>query len=336
MGVDTKQYPQYDYGVNSTHYYVTKFYQAHKFLNDLLSGTITSYSTTSLFQNDSDYITSVRMFPFDLSKIWEMGNTLGYVYLGKKTLSYSDYAFDIPYASGNYAPVKKWFSFTLTRTHNNFLDYPPYTKAKLNIPMFTSVDLPLELCYGYEIETYLSVDVRTGSATVSLFRKTDGLQIYTETRNISIELPFGKSNEEEQQRNRILQGISIGGSAIGLLVGAYTGNPLISSASIGMLTKNVTQAINNEVDRFNSSSGLNGSTSTYMNSKDITLVVETPKDVTVPDVALKGGVCKQNLSLSTVTGYTEIGEIHFNPMGNDIYDDEISELNDLLRDGIIL
>ena len=35
------------------------------------------------------------------------------------------------------------------------------------------------------------------------------------------------------------------------------------------------------------------------------------------------------------TGYVEIGDIHFDPKNNDIYQNEISEIISLLRDGVI-
>ena len=40
-------------------------------------------------------------------------------------------------------------------------------------------------------------------------------------------------------------------------------------------------------------------------------------------------------SLSLYTGYVEIGEIHFNPFNEVIYQDEITEIVTLLKDGVI-
>ena len=39
--------------------------------------------------------------------------------------------------------------------------------------------------------------------------------------------------------------------------------------------------------------------------------------------------------MSTLSGYVEIGEIHFDPKNADIYQDEITEIVELLQKGVI-
>ena len=43
-----------------------------------------------------------------------------------------------------------------------------------------------------------------------------------------------------------------------------------------------------------------------------------------------------NIGSLTSNNYIEVGEIHFNPKGNEIYQDEISEIVALLKSGVIL
>lgn len=335
MSIDTREYPHYNYPVNSTKYYACVFAQAEQFIHDIIDGTLSGFDVSALFQNSRDYVSNIRIYPFNINKIYSVSVTPESTFmLGKKALTSSDYQF---YSTGlSSIPNKKWFSFTLTRYFNNFLDFNPYTQIKLYVPLFSTIDLPLEQCYGNTIDGYLSIDLKTGMGTLSLFNHSTGLMIYTETKQIGIELPMGSSNEEEQQRNRILQTITVTGSVIGTIVGAYMGNPLITAGSVGMLTKNIANSLQNEVDRFSSHSGVNGTVSTYMNSKEILLIFERPKNVRYPNYSLKGGVCNKNLSLDTVNGYTEIGEIHFNPQNTVIYDNEESEIIELLRTGVIL
>ena len=40
-------------------------------------------------------------------------------------------------------------------------------------------------------------------------------------------------------------------------------------------------------------------------------------------------------TLSSFSGYVEVGEIHFDPMNADIYQDEITEIVELLQKGVI-
>lgn len=316
--------------------YVFDFTGFYGFCNSLIDGTINSgsYAITNFFTSFSDYVVKAQIYPFSLDNFFDVTSVTS-MYFGKTSITQNGYYLTIN-GSGQGAPIKKWCSIALSRTFNNFLDFAPYTKIQLYLPFFDIIDLPLEKCYGYNIDVYLSIDQHTGKSTVWLVRYEDGLMIYTNSTKLSIDLPLGKTNAEEKERNNILQAVSGLGSAIGLAVGVYTGNPLVTAGSVGMLTKNVTSALNNNVDRLTSYKGGAESVDKWVCDKNIYLIAYRPQNIKYPDYHLKGAPNRTNDYLYNYSGYTEIGEIHFNPSGYDIYDDEISELTDLLRNGVIL
>lgn len=340
MGRDVRNYVNItsDLYTRSEKVYVLSDSTVNQFFTDLTNGTISGFGVANFFMQTSDYVTKLHYIPIDISKFAYGGlHTGGSIILGNKTLT--DYSFDTPVVSGEWLPSIKLFETgTITRTLNNYLDYEPYTKIKIYVPYFETIDLPLELVYGKTVCGYVSLDVRTGRYVLYLYTNDGTVERLFASRetNIAIEVSIGKTNAEEIKRNNVLQSISMIGSVIGLGVGAYSGNPLITAGSVGMLTKNVTQAINNNVNHLTSVKGGNANRTELSVDKHIYLIKEVPQNVRYPNYALKGGVCKKNLSLSGVTGYTEIGEIHFNPSNVEIFDDEINEIIDLLRSGVIL
>ncbi len=334
MSIDTTKYANY-YATPSEFSYLLDWSQSWTILDNLIKGTLTGYDVSGFFQSNSDYVTNLRYYPFEVSKICNdvLQSTTG-LHLGKA--SFTQFT---PYIIRNQssAPVKKWFEFSLSRYFNNFLDFAPYTKVKLMVPFFDSFDLPLEICYTQtKIEGYLTLDVKTGLMRFSLFTG-GGLFLFDKTIKIGIDIPLGKSNAEEIQRNNVLQAISFGGSLFGLGLGVASGNPLITAGSAGLLTKNIAQAMNNNVDRLSSYQSNSGDNTSLSCDKDIRLLIERPKDVRFPDIAIKGRVCRRKTTLDNLkNNYTEIGDIIFNPSNEVIYDDEISEIVDLLKSGVIL
>lgn len=312
------------------------------FLMDLIGGDITGYGLSGLFQDNSSYVSKAMFFPFDLSKLYnltELTNTM-WIRLGKITIGASTYSYDTTHKVHQIDGLKgvsycKWFEVTVTRTHNNFLDFAPYTKIMLQIPYFGLIDLnPIDVYKG-KISVYLVIDVRSGYATIYI-ENNDGTIICEKTSKVAVDISIGKSNAEEIRRSNLLESISILGQVGMIASGVASGQPLVAGMGVSLLTKTATETINNNITRLSSLSGNGDSRDKQAQDGTIYVITETPKNITVPDVALKGGVCKKNLALSSVTGYTEIGEIHFNPMGYEIYDDEISEIEQLLRNGVHL
>lgn len=321
--IDYNRLPTMQYRMNIT--------TLELFLHDILDGTVTSYSISSLFQNDDDYIINIVFYPINLDDVVVSGSTSTDVYLGKKKLT--DYTVkDIVLTK----PFVTIATFNITRNFNNFLDFAPFTRIWLNVPFFEPIEIPTDVAYspnGFDL--HFSIDLFTNHATIYLEKKDGKIVIDSRSAKIGIEIPWGRSNAQEIQRNNVLQMISIMGGLVSTGVGIATNNPISAVAGIGMLTKNVTQALSNNVEHLTGYKGSTGNRDELCVKKDIYLRFERPTNIRYPDYNLRGGVCKKNLVLSNVTGYTEIGQIHLENFDT-ATESELNEIESLLRTGVIL
>ena len=313
------------------------------FLNDIISGDITGYSITNLFQDNSSYVTKAMFFPFDISSLYSTTNLVSgnYICLGKLQKDVANYV------NGTNKQIKqvnrmntttanlKWFTFTITRNFNNFLDFNPYTKIYIDVPFFGLTEInPIDAYLG-EMSVYLIVDVRTGYATIYI-DNNDGVTVVHKRVKIAVDISIGKTNAEDIRRNNLLESISLI-TQIGVVAsGIASGNAVSAGVGVGLIGKTIGDTINNNVSRLENISGGGDGRDLQVQDGTIRILIERPTDVKYPNYSLKGGVCRKNDYLENVTGYTEIGEIHFDAKGYDIYDDEIEELTALLRDGVIL
>lgn len=305
-------------------------YQLNAFLTDLTAGTISGYNLTNFFTELSSYVTKVMYFPIDVDKFAIVPSaTSPDIIMGNKSFSYENTPI-------NFMLEKtKYFEFTPSRNFNNFLDFAPYTRYRLYIPYFPIIDLDPQVIYGHTVECYLSLDFRNGKFKTFIYLDDTELIESRET-NIGIEISIGKSNEDDIRRNNVLQSISMLGSLVTMGVGVATENPLAIGAGVGMVTKSVTGAIANNVSRLTGYQGGNGSITELSVDKNPKIIIERPQNVNAPDRSLKGAPCRKNKVLNTLSGYTEIGNINFDPNGEDIYNDEMTELIELLHAGVIL
>lgn len=330
--MDDTNYGIHSMGWASERKYAMTGQDFSKFIADVLNGTIHSWSLSGLFQNDNDYLISYRYYPIDLDKFVNYGTYSTSFDVGQISVSYNNYPIN---TEKNYI---KWFETTISREFGNFLDFEPYTKITLYCPYFESVQIPAtKLVYGNTITGYLSLDLRGGY--LSLFVYCNNVLLAMRRCKIAIDIPMGKSNEQEQQRNNILQAIGLTSGLISTGTGIATGNPLAVVGGVSIASHEVMKAIANNVDRLVSYTGSNGATDGLCVDKTIRIVKERP----ITTESQSGGYAhsyglplNRVMSLSSLTGFTRIGEIHFNPSNEEIYDDEVSEIVDLLQSGVIL
>ena len=301
------------------------------FLHDILSGTLTNFSLASFFQQNSDYITSISFYPVDTNLFISASATLSVIPIGNKLATATNPVKSIVYWK-NYVQL---FSLSIARVYDNFLDFEPYTRIKLSIPYFGFVDIPTEYAYTDDINGYVSIDFSSGKATLYVYRGTTTL-ITTKTVQISVSVPIGKTNAEDQQRNKVLHGIQAGISGGIIALGVSAGNPLITGAGVAKAGSILTNALNDSLIRLTSYDGGDGNTSMLAVDKSVRRIVERPQNVVMPDAHLVGKPCRQTLSLASLTGFTKVGDIHFDPQGERIFQDEMDEIVNLLHAGVIL
>jgi len=335
MSIDGRNYLIYEQ-TNTEFKYLLPYGDVNLIIQMIIGGAFTNFQQSDFFQQTSDYITKILFLPFFVQKFFPEYNvnikddTLHVGKLDASAISTLNLMKPLPYL--------KIFEFTVTRKFNNFLDFAPYRKLTLFIPYFKELNLDPQMIYGNTITGYMSVDFTTGNATMYIYASKDGVDklLDAQTANFGIEVSIGRTNAEEQRRNRALQGIEIVGSVAGAVVGTYTGQPLVTAASITKLTHSFTKALANEVTRLTGYKGSTGTRNSLAIDKSIYLIDDFPTIISQPDASLVGKPCRQVKNLSSLTGYTQVGEINFNRLGFHIYDDEISEIVSLLKSGVIL
>lgn len=301
------------------------------FMSDFLDGTITNYSFSGFLQNNNDYVVKASYVPLELEHfmVGYTGPRTSNMTLGKVDLpSYECFGFSY------WKSYLKIFSQSITRTYNNFLDYSPYTRYYLYVPYFNIIEIEPERVYGHTLDCYLSFDAISGILKLFLYLDDNKL-LSSQSIKISIDVPVGKTNAQEIDRNNIMNAISTIGSLVGMGIGAYSGNALITAGSAVKFTSAINNAIKTNI-KTASTQGMNGNFCDLGIDKTIRLIRETVSNVTKPNASLVGLPCNQNYTLSLLTGYTKVGNINFNPSGYEIYNDEISEIVELLKSGVIL
>ncbi len=331
MAIDTQDYNIYKQHV-TTWKYIFDWSVLNSLLNDLIKGTITGYSISDLFSNNSDYFISVMWYPLKVELFIDgTPATTSSITIGKKTnLAYTCCEFG---SNGKQKPAYKICTISLTREFNNFLDFAPYTKFKLFIPFFEFFELDGKDLYGHTLDVYMSVDFNSGKGAVNLY--IDDTYLYaTKSTQLGIEIPIGKSNAEEQKRNLILHGLNLIGDIGGM---ALSGGNAISGAGLFKgYFKDASGLLASQVDHMTGYKGGGGDINMLTQYKKVILIKEKPNVSYTPVASLEGKKCNKYLSLSSLTGYTEVGEIHFNPSNAKIYNDEITEIVSLLKQGVIL
>lgn len=308
-----------------------------EFIRALLNGTITNYetkstTTDSLFlQNSSDYVTKITYYPVKLDVFNANVPTVS-IDIGNAIWNSFPSGSTPLYISKSVTSIK-WFEHTETRVYNNFLDFEPYTVFTLYVPFFDAIKLPTKYFYD-GICGYIAIDFVSGVASLYITNST-GKVVYTvKQAQMGIDISIGATNAEEQKRNRVLMGLSIGASLVTMGIGAVSGNPLALVGAVGLGAKAVSQTLQNNVDTYSGHAGTGGRDG-LATERDIILFKEYPSGVTFPDKTLRGKPCKQNLSLSTLTGYTQIGEIHIENI-NTATSEELELIENNLKSGVIL
>ena len=339
MGYDNTNFKVYSQTCTEHKYYLT-YANINTFLQQIMNGAYSGWqATNNFFQNTSEFITSIIFYPFSIMHYFPQYTTNykdAKIYIGN-VLSNID-AIDLVLP----LPTLELFSFSVTRRFNNFLDYAPYTKFTLLVPLFKSFELDPQVIYGKTIKGYLSVDFTSGDATLYIY--ADTVFIDSVRTKIGINVSIGRTNKGEMARNQTLidlqTAINVVGSVAGMAGGAITGNAVLTVGSAINLGKTVTEgglkSLQNAVLKLTNYQGSSGTRDTLPIDKEVYLIEEYPTVTYSPTPSLYGKPCAQYKTLSTLSGYTKVGNIHFNPSGADIYNDEINEIVTLLQAGVIL
>ena len=135
------------------------------------------------------------------------------------------------------------FNTLVPSKYNNFLDYAPYTKIYLYLPLTEPFELDYLTFKGQTFEVQLSIDFQTAVLTWYIGISLNGMFkcIFKRQTEVGIEIPIAKTNTAEigQARNNILIS-ALGNSVKGLGLagaGALMSEPSMMNQALGTQMK---------------------------------------------------------------------------------------------------
>lgn len=308
-------------------------------------------------------INSVLFLPFDPQVAFNTGTSAQTLLIGlpdSKALCSDDkfhYLYDIPSgvvtrqvrkSAYGTSPYLILADFTFPDCSDNYYLHEPYTIYEIYIAFVGWVKVDISQVSNKRILIYYTLDYQTGNGTAYLYNKTDGKIIYSCGCQLGVKLDIISSNalelSRERQATQLNTLIGLLASAVSIGAGVVTENPVAIAGGVLSAGKTIANAVNKERMMFERAQVTYGSGDAGLHSNLATLIRRTyNKKILLTDPYefdkykhMQGIPCNRYLSLTNFTGYTEIGEIHFNPKNYRIYQDEISEIVELLQKGVIL
>lgn len=295
--------------------------------------------------NYKDYIVACIEYPFDLlagSSPTAIGLSIdGQLITGVGVYKYEDTP---QILSGIIRNTQ--FSFPL---RSSFMDLEPYTTYELYLPyrgwielngsQVTSTDESLVIQVSY------AINMLDGSAMVFVTEETNELLLYSSPCQIGISIPFNNDNSNELALRRTQTSMNmIFTSLIGMMDMGKNG-ATGDFASMGKSWMKTSQELYNshmglqllqKHANAQISSGEIGLYAPQYARTRVTKSVEVFENLELQDYAdLYGLPCNKPLQLSTLSGYTEVGEIHLHDFDT-ATDNEIDMVENELHNGVIL
>ena len=150
--------------------------------------------------------------------------------------------------------------------------------------------------------------------------------------------------QKQQQANQLNMIMSLVGSAVSVGVGVAKKSPVAIAGGIMSGAKGIASAVNSEMMMIDRAVTSFGSSDACLHSPLSVVVRCTYHEELLDSTALakykhmNGLPFNKYVALSSLTtgNYIEVGTIHFDPMNEIIYQDEISEIVELLQNGVII
>lgn len=314
----------------------------------------------------STYIHNIMLLPFALSDI--IPNSYlrnSHLYSGDKVLglgtngnewksssSETDPLF--PEANIDKFPYIVVADFTFNALSNitleyNYLDYAPNTQWEIYIPFVGWVQLDPVAVINKRIMVYFTVDFDTGLSTCYIYNRTDQKVIWSGSCQLGMKLSLAVTNAEELARQKQATSLNLimglVSSMLSMGIGGATSNPVAMVGGIMGGANSIVNAVNSYNSMIEKAQITYGSSDNALYSPNEIIIRKTThaKLITTTEEQnrykeLNGLPYKQYVVLSTLTSgnYIEVGEIHFNASGYNIYQTEIDEIVALLKTGVIL
>lgn len=288
-------------------------------------------SLGKLFVNPSDWIVSLKMFPFSFKKYFPFYSEsfMTDIMIADKKLTDSRGTVIQAVVHGfNGQVVKELTTFKVDKYFNNFLDYNRNISLYLPfVPQMVTLDPRKYIDRTCKLS--ISVDLTSGKATYFITDNTSGQMLDSVSCNMAVDIALGGNNLNENTRSLLKSVIGVGaGGAVSLL----TGNPLPVLASGFSVINNISSLSYKPTQINGAGDGLLGYASPlepFILSDDP--VVENSLDDTI---TYYGAPLEKRRYLNSVWGYTVCNNVRFS--SENATEQEQSLIRSLLEKGVIL
>lgn len=318
----------------------------------------TSLSTSYLYNEQSEYIVSLKSYPLNvllwfydsLATAYSIQTTPVDIAIGPFSTSdvnVKGYYFGYIGSNGTYNSPRQFNSvkictIEITEDFNNFMDYS-ITKLYLFIPFVGWQTLDNSKYMGKKFSIYASLDFQSGDILYSLCYGDEtpngniGDLIETFTAHVGIDISLNRTNANDIMRNTYYNVWKMIGDTAGNMITSIE-KPIKGISGAFNTGVGDTTAIMRGLEKHMYKGGVSSGRNSLITPTSVLLIKDKANPVAVTSYweHMNGYPLEETKLLSGLSGYTEVGKIEFNPDGADIYDDEIEEIVTLLQAGVIL
>lgn len=274
-----------------------------------------------------DHIVGVYQAPFNIPDFSNCGS-LANIFVGK----YDTNVQGMPLLNqGSYSTTGIIASKYIDTTHNNFLDYEPYTTLSIYLPYCGSCNLDANLFVGKTVNVEYFFDIFSGDVIANVYANKTLYK--TLSGNFTISQPITSQNVGLQKDTVIKGAVGVATNMLGMAGFAMSGN--ISGALSGAVGATISS-----ISTYTHLNGISptatkggGGRSIFYTCKNIILYKSTAIENHGAYEKYKGKVCNYDSKLSECHGYTVVSNPHLEIKCTNTEKDEITKL---LEQGVIL
>lgn len=292
-----------------------------------------------MLDNPMDFITSLKLYPFDLSKIHITTSPSVPIYAGRNQL---ETAIGLPLNSlVGYIDFGELFVYDY---FSNYLSVEPYSTCEIYLPFIGVQTISLKDCIRSWLNLEYYIDLTTGTVTALLLAtKKEGEtvvsqnQILTASGIISVDIPVTGNNN-----SRTAQAITsafVGGAENTI---STTAQSLGSSGAVGAVGALVSGGINTAYNTYVSSAvhptviGTATSLSWSCLPKTPYLIFSKPNPLETHGFGdAQGYMFNDSTKISNCSGFVKCSNVHFDNSTNEtiITNEELKMLKELMEGG---
>ena len=213
---------------------------------------------------------------------------------------------------------KETGTVSIVKKFNSFLDFEPFTTAKIFLPFIGFQPITLADFYGATLGVRYVFDIVTGSCTAFILRNGNVHDKYS--GQCAVDVPITASNRAQVE--------------VGQIQSALTG---LASAATGNITGALTAglAVASTPNHFNTRGNGGGATSVY-DPRQPFLVIDRPNAQTEISAyaATIGRVCNLSKTLNTLKGFTSVYDVHLDDVP--CLESERQKLKAIMQNGFII